>query len=397
MPIKSIFKNLTLAGLLVATTVLAQTPYDEGQKALRDQRWMDAVSHFEQAIETDEEKADAALYWKAYSYFKAGRKNEAERDLRKLERTYPDSRWTSEAQALRVEYQDSEESIERLAADDSGMDEELRLFALSQLMERNPERAVPLVLDLMQNAKSQSVRTDAMFVLGISERPEARQALSDAARNSDDPQTQVDAIHMLGTMDAVEELQTLYPAVQSSEARIAIIEALAIAGDSTVLVQYLETEKDPAVRRAAIHGLAMAGDDESARFMESMYGSATSKEEKVAILESLTMMDDAEDVALKILRTETDPDLQRQAIQVLAIIDSDKASEYFTEHYPEATREEKTAIIESMMIAENSEGLLSLLQQENDPELKRQMVQLLTMMDSDVSDEYLFELLENGD
>jgi len=39
---------------------------------------------------------------------------------------------------------------------------------------------------------------------------------------------------------------------------------------------------------------------------------------------------------------------------------------------------------------------LSLLKQENDPDLKREMLQILNTMDSEESDEYLFEMLEKN-
>jgi len=455
MPIKIALKKSILTCLLVATAVLAQSPYDEGQQALRDQRWTDAADQFDVVIQTGEEQVDAALYWKAYALYKAGRKNEAERELRKLERAYPQSRWTRESQALRVEYPDSTESIERVAANDSLMDDELRLFALSQLMERDPERAMPLVLEMLNNSSSRQVRNDALFLLGMSDHPAAGRALAEAARNSEDPEMQMDAIHMLGTLDASDELQSLYPDLKSIEARVTLIEALSIQGQTAILIGYLESETDPEVRKAAINGLAMEGDAESMAFIESMYDSSPNQEEKIAILESLMLMDDAEALALKILRTESDPELQRraiealgvmdataalgelyanvtdentradviealviaddaagitnvlrvekdpvlraQAIQALAIIDDELASGYVLELYPDGTREEKEAIIESMMIAENTQGLFSLLEQENDPELKRQMLQMLTIIDSEESNEYLFRMLEKKD
>jgi hypothetical protein len=37
---------------------------------------------------------------------------------------------------------------------------------------------------------------------------------------------------------------------------------------------------------------------------------------------------------------------------------------------------------------------MDLMKTENDPELKREMLQMLTIMDSEESDQYLFELLE---
>jgi HEAT repeat protein len=273
------------------------------------------------------------------------------------------------------------------------MDEELRLFALSQLMERDPERALPLVLDLMKNAGSEKVRNDAMFVLGMSEEPAAKQALARAAQNANDPKTQIGAIHMLGNLDASEELQLLYPTLQSSAAKVAVIEALSIQGESGMLVRYLENEQDPAIRKAAIYGLAMDGDSKYIQILESMYESSGSTEEKVAILESLALMDDAEGLALKILRTETDPQLKRQAIQMLGVMD---ANDSLLEIYPNASPEEKQAVIESMMIMENTKALVGLLEQETDPELKRQMLQMLAAIDSEESDEYLFRMLENS-
>jgi HEAT repeat protein len=454
MPMKHILNKIALATLLATTAVLAQTPYDEGQKALREQNWMEAAGQFEQAIKDDKEQADAALYWRAYAFYKAGRSKEAERDLRRLERKYPQSNWVKEAQALRVEHQDPEKSIAQVTGSESAMDEELRLFALAQLMDRAPERALPLVLDLVHNSESEKVRRDAIFVLAVSDAPEARQALTDMARDSNDPETQLNAIHLLGTMDATAELQSLYTNLQDRDTKIAVIEALSIAGESTMLKQVLANETDSELRRAAIRGIAMEDNSESASLLESIYDNSDSIEEKSAILESLVMMDEASGLAVKILRTETNPELQRQAIHVLGIMDAtgelgelygsmtdrdsriaileamsisddtdglfrilevekdpelradairflginggDEAADYLVKLYPGGTRQEKSAVIESMMIMENSEGLLSLLKQESDPELKREMLQMLTVMDSEESDEYLFELLEKN-
>ncbi len=454
MPIKHILNKIALATLLATTAVLAQTPYDEGQKALREQNWMEAADQFEQAIKVDKEQADAALYWRAYAFYKAGRGKEAERDLRRLERKYPQSNWVKEAQALRVEYQDPEKSIEQVTGNESGMDEELRLFALAQLMDRAPERALPLVLDLVRNSESEKVRRDAIFVLAVSDAPEARQALADMARDSNNPETQRNAIHLLGTMDATAELQSLYTGLQDRDTKIAVIEALSIAGESTMLKQVLATETDSELRRAAIRGIAMEDSSESASLLESIYDSSDSIEEKSAILEALVMMDEASGLALKILRTETNPELQHQAIQVLGIMGAteelgelytnmtdrdsrmaileamsisddseglfnilqleqdpelraaaiqglaingeEEAAEYLATMYPGASREEKTAVIRSMMIMEDTQGLLNLLKQESDPELKREMLQMLTIMDSEESDQYLFEMLEKN-
>ena len=48
-----------------------------------------------------------------------------------------------------------------------------------------------------------------------------------------------------------------------------------------------------------------------------------------------------------------------------------------------------------MLILEDTDALLALMKQEDDPGLKREMLQMLTMMGSDEVDGALFELLEN--
>lgn len=452
MPNNNLLKKIVLASALVATSVMAQTPYDEGQKALRNQDWMEAVDYFQEAVKDDNSPGDAASYWMAYAYFKAGRRNEGERELRRLERNYPDSKWVKEAQSLRIEYQDPDRSAAEVAAGDLEMDEEMKLFALMQLMERNPERTTPLVLDMVNNAKSAGARRDALFLLAMSNEPAAQQAVLEIARNSSDPAMQREAIQMLGMMEATEELQALYP-TQDHDTKVTIIESLSIAGDTEMLRQVLETEADPELRKAAIFGIAMHGDAEANEFAREIYKSAQSVDEKITVLEAMIMMDNAEELALEILKTETDPRLQMHAIHILGIMDATgelgelystttdrnvrmailqalsitgdpdalvkileaekdpelrttavqmlaingslEASRYLVEMYPGATRDEKSDIIHSMQILDDSDALLTLMKQEEDPGLKREMLHMLTAMGSEEVDDALFELLEN--
>ena len=511
MDIKNYLRTVTLTTVLVAATVLAQTPYDEGQKALREQNWTVAAEQFNKAIKADKSTADASMYWRAHALYKAGRESEAERQIRSLERKHPDSRWVKEAQVLKIEHGVSASDLTDVT-DASGLDEDLRMFALAQLMDRDPERALPLVLDMLQNSDSENVRRDTLFMLGMSEDPRAQEAIAQIARESNNPELQVDAIHMLGiasnqpslallsglykdsdsievkqaviqayivgdepgplteilksekdpelqteiihalgVMDATDELKEIYPKLASQETRVAALEAFSIAGDTEALRQVLDTETEPELRRAAIRGIAMEDDEGAAALLGSVYDDASLAEEKQAILEALVMMDDAEDLALSIVRTETDMELQRQAIhmlgvmeateelaelyvsiankdlrmavlqsmmiaedtdglmkilqseqdaqlrstamQMLAVSDDAEAARYLVTLYPDGSREEKGAIIQSMMITEDVQGLISLLKTETDPELKREMLQMLSVMDSEESDEYLFELL----
>jgi tetratricopeptide (TPR) repeat protein len=356
MSIYNFFKTAILTSVLVSATVLAQTPYDEGQKALRQQNWTEAAEQFKQAIKDDRKTADASMYWRAHALYKAGRNKEAERQIITLERRFPDSRWLKEAQVLQIEHEGTDPVLAG-GSDASLMDDELRMFALAQLMERDPERALPLVMEMIENTDSESVSADMLFTLGMSDDPKAQQMIARIARDSSNPRLQVDAVHMLGVasdnpsmallaelyaesdsedvkqaviqahivsdepgtlvdllkteknprlqveiihalgvMDATEDLKDIYPTLVSQETKVAALEAFFLAGDTQTLRHVLETETDPELRRTAIHGIAMEDDSDAAQMLESLYDKAPSVEEKRAILEALLMIDDAEDL-----------------------------------------------------------------------------------------------------
>lgn len=393
MLMKKLLKQTILASALLAASVMAQTPYDEGQKALREQSWTEAAKQFKKAIKSDKANADAAMYWRAHALYQASRNNEAVSQIKNLERNYPDSRWIKEVQALKIEHQ-GVESIAKSTGNDSGMDEELRIFALSRLMDSDPERALPLVLDTLRNTDSESVRTDALFVLGMSDAPEAKRLIAEIARDSKNPETQANAIYMLGaagTESSLALLEGMYAETESQQVKEAVIHAHVAAGQYGNLIRFLKTEKNPELQREIIHALGVMQATEE---LDDLYSSLTNPETRVAVLEALAMADDTEGL-IKILKVEKDANLRAAAIHSLSINGNTAGVEYLLSLYPKGSHTEKTAVIESMMVMDSAPGLISLLGQENDPRLRRQMIEVLTVMDSAESNEYLFELLEN--
>jgi HEAT repeat protein len=393
MLMNKLLKTTILASGLIAATVLAQTPYDDGQKALREQNWTEAADQFKQAIKADKDNADASMYWRAHALYKAGRNKEAERQVRSLERKYPDSRWVKEAQMLQIEHDGSALSLEG-TGNESGLDEELRMFALAQLMERDPERALPLVLDMMKNTDSESVRNDALFMLGMSEDPKAQQVIAQVARDSDDPVLQADAIRMLGiasNQPSLDLLVGLYRESDSYQVKEAVIHAFIVSDGSDQLLEFLKTEKNPELQTEIIHALGVNGATEE---VAALYDSFEDEDIRKVVLESMMIADDTEGL-IKILQSEKNPELRAAAMEMLAVNGDEVGAEYLARLYPDGTHKEKQAVIQSMMIMENTEGLIKLLKTETDPELKREILQMISIMDSEESNEYLFELLEN--
>ena len=96
-----------------------------------------------------------------------------------------------------------------------------------------------------------------------------------------------------------------------------------------------------------------------------------------------------------LIPAEKDPRLRSSAVQMLAIGGSPEASDYLVDMYPGASRDDKINIIHSMMMLEDTDALVGLMKQEEDPGMKREMLQMLAVMGSEEVDEELFELLES--
>lgn len=349
-------KTLTLLTALAVTAAVAQTPYDEGQKALREQRWMAAAQHFEDA-QASPDQADAAMYWRAHALYRAGHRGDAARQVRDLERAYPDSEWVTEARALQIEYDGSPR--------DATVEDELRIYALSQLMERDLDRALPLVIELLNESESPKARRDALFVLGMSDAPQARQAVADLARNGDDPALQRHAISMLGVAgneQSLALLASLYADTDRRSVRKAVIGAYVAYGDPARLAELLSEETDTRLQKDIIHALGAM---------------------------------DATRELQQILDAESDPAVRGAAIEGIAISGGADAGDALADLYANASSEEKAAVVKAMLILDDAPRLIGLLETETDPGLRRKIVETLAVMDSEQADDYLFEMLED--
>jgi tetratricopeptide (TPR) repeat protein len=392
MLIMKFFKTMTLTAALVSAAAFAQTPYDEGQKALRQQDWTVAAEHFKDAIETDPENADASMYWRAHALYKAGRSKEAERQVHGLERDFPDSRWLKEAQLLVIEH-DGAETEKALSGSGSELDEDLRMFALARLMESDPERALPLVMEMIENTDSESVSSDMLFMLGMSDDPEAQKQIARIARDSSNPHLQADAVHMLGIASdasSMELLSELYRETEHGQVKEAVIEAHIVSGEPATLVEILKAEQDPGLQKDIIHALGVMG---ASADLERIYPTLGDREVRVAALEAFSIAGDTA-VLKKILETETDPDMRAAVVQALAVSGDELAVDYLASLYPKASDDEKSAIIQAMLIMDQAKGLIDLLDMEDDPDRKREILQMLSLMESKEANEYLFRMLE---
>ena len=302
--------------------------YDSGQRALDNHRYAEALEDFSQVASRAGARADGAWYWKAYSLIRLGRRDEAMAAIAELRKTYPNSRWLDDAKALEVE-------AGKPVNPESESDEELKLIALNGLMQSDPDRALPLLENLLKGNQPPRVKKRAIYVLAESSSPKAQQALEQVARGGQaNPDLQLAAIRYLGerrNQPAHSQLLAdIYTHTTDVNIKRAILDAFDSGRDKDRLLQIAKTERDPKLRQYAIQNLGGTRAADTGDALAALYASEQDQETKMAIIDALSSQRNAK-ALVQTARAEKDPKMKQRIVERLAGMKSPEATDYLME------------------------------------------------------------------
>jgi len=365
--------------------------FRKGQAALNDKRWDTAAEIFLEIVEEGDDETGAALYWLAYAQVKGKRYRAAEDTLEWLLEDYASSQWAEDARALDIEVRGK---LGKPLTPEDEANEELKLYALNGLMDSDSERALPILEKFLEGDNSVRLKEHALFVLSQSDDPRAREVLREMARNSEGD-LQFRAIEVIGfdaTPEDADFLGEIYRSVDDRETKQAVLHAYMVSEQVGPLLELVRTESDPELKEDAIHTLGVI---EATDELEALYTSAASSEEKIMILDAYSITGRA-GLLIDVARNETDPEIREQAIHGLAISDDRNAAGVLLEIYQTtSSRAVKESVLSALMVHDAADELIQIYRMETDPELKREAVQMLSHMDSNEVEELLIEILEN--
>ena len=367
--------------------------YRSGQKAIDEERWNEAAKIFGQVAERGGSEADAGLYWKAYAQHKAGRSSEALATIRQLASTHPKSAWLDDAKALEVEMRGS---AGQAAAPAEEADEDLKLYALSGLMNHNPKKALPLVQQYLNGKHSLQDKEKALFLLTQSELPEARQALMQIVRGSAHPELRIHAIRYLGMVAEDEPsllgtLDEIYRSTQDRKLRAAVIDAYGMAQHDAGLVTVFRSEKDRGLRQQAIDRLSGA---EATAELRSLLQDETDTEIRRALVRALGNAGDL-DTLIAAARGDRDPAARIEAIYSLGNHETAKAAEALRSLYTGSSdRRTRTAVIDALSNQENAKALIEIFRSEKDREMRKAIIHRLTNLDTPEAQAFVDKIFE---
>jgi hypothetical protein len=140
--------------------------YADGTKAIRENRWADAVKIFDKVAEARGPHAAGSLYWKAYAESKLGDPGQVLQSCAALRGQYMGSTWIDDCGALEIEIRAKNGQP---VQPEAGESDELKLLALSALMQKDPTRARAQIAEIVQGDSSERLKEGALFILGRTE------------------------------------------------------------------------------------------------------------------------------------------------------------------------------------------------------------------------------------
>ncbi len=368
-----------------------QELYDDGREDLDEDRYDQAESKFKQLADMNGPQTDAALYWKAYSQNRMGKRDSALATIADLKKRFPQSRWQKDAGALEIEVR---QTTGNPAHPENQSDDELKMLAIQGLMNSDPERAMPLLEKVLNGSASPKEKSKALFVMAQNGSPQSREILGRIARGQSNPELQRKAVEYLGIFGGSESRKTLaevYASSSDASVKHAILRSYMIGGDHERLFAAAKGEKDDSLRREAIRQLGLVhGTSE----LEQLYQTETSSDVRREILQAFFLAGDSAKL-LQAAQSEKDPELRRAAIRNLGLVHSNDSGKALQAIYAKETnREVRDEVLNAFFLQGNASALVAIARAEKDPELKKAAVQKLSLMHSKEGTDYLMELLQ---
>ncbi len=138
-------------------------PYADGTSAINQSRWADAVQFFTAAAQQHGDKADGALYWKAYAQDKLNQTKQAQEACAALRSGYPTSKWIDDCDALEVEI--TARTGKRVQIE-PGQSDDVKLLALNAMLRQDEPRALAEIQAILNGEASEHLKKEAQVLLG---------------------------------------------------------------------------------------------------------------------------------------------------------------------------------------------------------------------------------------
>jgi len=178
-------------------------------------------------------------------------------------------------------------------------DNELRLDALDAVLNMDEERAMPLLLEVLERHGDCDVelRKKAVFLVSQQETGETVPVLEGVVRNDPSLEVQEQAVFWLSQVDGAEAVTALEsvlfqsPRAELQEKAIFALSQHGSAQAQQILRMYVRSDAAESLRENAIFWLGQEGSSEDQQFLAELYGDLHSKALKEKVIFAVSQRD----------------------------------------------------------------------------------------------------------
>lgn len=376
--------------------------YQQAREALNRRRYEDAADLFEEIRDRYPRSGYVAdsYYWQAFALQREGSRSnlrEAAELLREQESEHPNASTRADADALmvRIEAQlarrgdaAAAEAIARQAAGPCDEEQEVRLAALSALLNMNAEQAVPILQEVLQSRDECSVelRRRAVFLISQKLTDESVDILLDLAHRNPDPDREVREqavfwLHQVQTPEALAALESILVESDDAEIQERAIFAISQRSDARsveILKSYAERSDVPReLRENAIFWIGQNPSAGGARYLMELYPRLDDDELKERAIFGIaqTSSDEARRWLLERARDTSEPvEVRKNALFWVGQMGGLEATDLqgLYESLPDHEMKEQVIFVASQMRdSEAIDFLMDVARDEQDEELRK--------------------------
>jgi HEAT repeat protein len=157
-----------------------------------------------------------------------------------------------------------------------------------------------------------------------------KESVLSVAKEEKSPELRKEAIHYLGIMGGRQELRELYKQTEDTPTKLSLLHAMGIGGDVEGMTQIAQSDKDPEIRRQAVRNLGIFGGHAASATLLSIYNSQTDLGTKKEVINALFLSQSCKEL-VALARKETDPELKKTLVQKMSLMSCPEITEYMLE------------------------------------------------------------------
>ena len=187
---------------------------------------------------------------------------------------------------------------------------------------------------------------------------------------------------------------------EDAELKVYALSGLISSGSPSAVprvLAYLRGPNPPKLKEQALFLLTQSDAPEARKALVEIAGGQGDPARRGHALEALGSVGDPEaiEILIRTARQEKNPELRRSALEALGLSESPKAGEALRSLYTETTDlEDRETILESLMAQDNAGALIAIFRAEKNRELRAQIVEFLSQMDSEEAQRFIDKMFE---